>query len=173
MHDCRPRSRSAASERVTKFAIDRRPRESENKGNEETWAGVLPASGRLRGQEAAGCRDPGSNSEPVAAGYRRNHRALCNHQAGKCQHRDLQLSAHDHRDRFKNRAHQAGLQENERGKRGKIKPGPGLWGPNLSSPSAALNRSITRCLGLPILHWPDRRPGLKQKRLPRDFFHSS
>jgi len=34
----------------------------------------------------------------------------------KCQHGDLQLSARDHRDRFKNGAHHASLQENERGK---------------------------------------------------------
>jgi hypothetical protein len=114
MHHCRPRSRSDASGRVTKIAIDRRARESENKRDEETLAGVLPASGRLRGQEAAGCRDSASDTEPVAASHRRNHRTLRNYQAGKCQHRDLQLSAHHHRDRFKDGTHQAGLQENER-----------------------------------------------------------
>jgi len=47
---------------VTKIAIDKAARESENKGHEESLAGVLPASGRLRGKEAAGSADPTSNT---------------------------------------------------------------------------------------------------------------
>lgn len=133
VHYCRPRSRSAGSERVTKIAIDRRTQESENKRNEEILAGVLSAPGRLRGEKTAGGHDPASNTEPVAASHCRNHRALRNYQAGKCQHGDLQLSAHDHRDRFKNRAHHAGLQENERRT---MRPAQGDWRSNLSSSRA-------------------------------------
>jgi len=103
-------------QRVTKIAIDIRAREGENKGHEESLVGVLPASGRLHGEEAAGCSDSASNTEPVATAYCRTHRTLCSRKTGKCQHSDLQLSACDHRDRFKNGAHQASLQENERGK---------------------------------------------------------
>ena len=99
---------------VTKIAIDKRARESENRGHEENRARVLPASGRLRGEEAASCGDPASHTEPDAATHCRTHRTLCSSQAGKCQHGDLQLSAHDHRDRFKDGAHHASLQENER-----------------------------------------------------------
>jgi hypothetical protein len=106
----------SASGRVTKIAIDKRAREGENKGHEESLAGVLPASDRLHGEEAAGCSDPASNTEPAATANCRTHRTLCSRKTGKCQHGDLQLSARDHRDRFKNGAHQASLQENERGK---------------------------------------------------------
>jgi hypothetical protein len=106
----------SASKRVTKIAIDKRARESENKGHEESLAGILPASGRLRGEEAAGGADPASNPEPAATAHCRTHRTLRSSQAGKCQHRDLQLSARDHRDRFKNGTHQNSLQENETGK---------------------------------------------------------
>jgi hypothetical protein len=102
--------------RVTKIAIDKRAREGDNKGHEESLAGVLPASGRLHGEEAAGCSDSASDTEPVATAYCRTHRTLCSRKTGKCQHSDLQLSACDHCDRFKNGAHQASLQENERGK---------------------------------------------------------
>ena len=80
------------------------------KKHEESLVVVLPATGRLRSQEA------GCGTEPVATSHRRNHRTLRNSQAGKCQHSNLQLSARDHYYRFKNGAHQAGLQENERGK---------------------------------------------------------
>jgi hypothetical protein len=83
--------------------------------HEESLAGVLPASGRLRGEEAAGCRDPASHTEPAATTHCRTHRTLRSGQAGKCQHGDLQLSGSNHRDRFKNRAHHVSLQENERG----------------------------------------------------------
>jgi len=48
--------------RVTKIAIDKRARESANKGHEDSLAGVLPASGRLLGEEAAGDGDPASNT---------------------------------------------------------------------------------------------------------------
>jgi len=48
----------SASGRVTKIAIDKRPRASENKGMSKAWGGVLPASGRLRDEEAAGSADP-------------------------------------------------------------------------------------------------------------------
>jgi hypothetical protein len=88
-------------------------------------AGVVPASGRLRGEEAAGCGDPASNTEPAATTRCRTHRTLCSSQTGKCQHGNLQLSARDHFYRFKNRAHQASLQENERGK---MKAGLGTGG---------------------------------------------
>ena len=108
---------------VIKIAIDKRSRESENKGHEESFAGVLPASDRLRGEEAAGCGDPSSDTEPVATTRCRTHRTLRSNQAGKCQHGDLQLSARDHSHRFKNGAHQAGLQENERGEMRRQKPG--------------------------------------------------
>jgi hypothetical protein len=101
--------------RVTKVAIDRRARGSENKRHGEIVAGAMPASGWLRGEEAAGRGDTRSDSEPVATGDSRSHRTLCRGQAGKCQYGDVQLSARDHCDRFKNRAHQASLQENERG----------------------------------------------------------
>ena len=84
--------------------------------HEERLAGVLPGSGRLRFEEASGRSDPASNTEPDATGHCRTHRTLCRGQAGKCQHRNLQLSTRDHRDRFENGAHQADLQENERGK---------------------------------------------------------
>src|ERR1035437_3621269 len=112
--------RVSTSGRVTKIAIDKRTRESENKGHEESLAAILPASGRLRGEEAVGCGEPASNTEPAAATHCRTHRTLCSSQAGKCQHRDLQLSARDHRDRFKNAAHHASLQGNERRK---MRPG--------------------------------------------------
>ena len=102
--------------RVTKIAIDKRARASENKGHEESLAGVLPASGWLRGEEAAGCADSASNTEPDATTRCRTHRTLCSSQAGKCQHGNLQLSARDHCYRFENGAHQASLQENERRK---------------------------------------------------------
>jgi len=98
---------------VTKIAIDKHPHSSENRGHEESLAGGLPASGRLRGEEAAGCSDSASYTEPVAAAHGRTDRALCSRQAGKCEQGNLQLSALDHRDRFKNRAHQTGLQGNE------------------------------------------------------------
>lgn len=87
----------------------------------ETLAGVLLASGRLRCEEAAGCGDPASHTEPPASTDCRTHRTLCSDQAGKCQHGDLQLSARDHRDRFKNGAHHASLQDY---KRRTITPGP-------------------------------------------------
>jgi len=103
----------------SKVAIDRQARESENKKHEETLVVVLPASGRLRSQEA------GCGTEPVATSHCRNHRTLRNSQAGKCQHGNLQLFACDHCYRFKNRAHQASLQENERRK---MKSGIGLEG---------------------------------------------
>jgi hypothetical protein len=107
---------STSPQRVTKIAIDIRAREDENKGHEESLAGVLPASGRLHGEEAAGCSDPATNTEPVATAHCRTYRTLCSRETGKCQHSDLQLSAGDHRDRFKNGAHKTSLQENERGK---------------------------------------------------------
>jgi len=106
----------SASGGVTKIAIDKRPREGENKGHGESLAGVLPASGRLHGEKAAGCSDSSSDTEPVATAHCRTYRTLCSRKTGKCQHGDLQLPARDHRDRFKNGAHQTGLQENERGK---------------------------------------------------------
>jgi hypothetical protein len=84
--------------RVTKIAIDKRSRESENRGYEENRAGVLSATGRLRGEEAAGCDDPASHTEPDAATHCRTHRTLCSSQAGKCQHGDLQVSARNHLD---------------------------------------------------------------------------
>jgi hypothetical protein len=83
-------------------------------------AGVLPAASRLRGEEAAGCGDSASRTEPDATTHRRTHRTLCSRQAGKCQHRDLQLLAREHRDRFKNGAHHFSLQDNERRK---MRPG--------------------------------------------------
>jgi hypothetical protein len=113
---CCPPLHGVSAGRVTKIAIDIRAREGENKRHEESLAGVLPASGRLHGEEAAGCSDSASNTEPVATAHCRTHRTLCSRKTGKCQHSDLQLSARDHRDRFKNGAHKAGLQENERGK---------------------------------------------------------
>ena len=111
---CPTFARVSASGRVTKIAIDKRARESENRGHEENRADVLPASGRLCGEEAAGCGDPASHTESDAANHCRSHRTLCSSQAGKCQHGDLQLSAQDHRDRFKDGAHHPSLQENER-----------------------------------------------------------
>jgi hypothetical protein len=117
---CPPSQGCQRRGRVTKIAIDKRAREGENKGHEESLAGVLLALGGLRGEEATGCGDPASNTEPAATTQCRTHRTLCSSQAGKCQHGDLQLSARDHRDRFKNGAHQASLQENERGK---MRPG--------------------------------------------------
>jgi hypothetical protein len=88
-------------------------------------AGVLSASGRLLGEEAAGCGDPASHTEPAATILCRYHRTLCRRQAGKFQHGNLQLPGRDHRDRFKNGTHQVGLQENERGK---VRPGRRLDG---------------------------------------------
>jgi hypothetical protein len=73
----------------------------------------LCAPGRLRREEAAGCDHATSHTEPGASADRRNHSALCDHRAGKCQHRDLPLPARDHLDRFKNRASHACLQKNE------------------------------------------------------------
>jgi hypothetical protein len=113
---CPPSQSVHVAGRVTKIAIDKRAREGGHKGHEESLAGVLPASGRLRGEEASGCGDPTSSTEPGATTHCRTHRTLCSSQEGKCQHGDLQLSARDHRDRFKNGAHHASLQENERGK---------------------------------------------------------
>ena len=119
---CPTLARVSASRRVTKIAIDKRARASENREHEENCAGVLPASGRLCGEKAAGCgdpdpashADPASHTESDAAIHCRAHRTLCGSQAGKCQHGDLQVSAHDHRDRFKDGARHASLQENER-----------------------------------------------------------
>jgi hypothetical protein len=76
----------------------------------------MPAPDRLRREEAAACGDATSHTEPGASADRRNHRALCNRRAGKCQHGDLPLPARDHLDRFKNRAYHTRLQENERRK---------------------------------------------------------
>jgi len=76
----------------------------------------LSAPGRLRRKEAAGCGDPataGPNPKPITASDCRSHRTLCRRQAGKRQHRHLQLRTLDHRDRFKNRPHQTDLQEDE------------------------------------------------------------
>ena len=99
---------------VTKIAIDKRAREGENKGYEESWPHILLASGWLCSEEAAGCGDPGSDTESTAAAYGRTDRTLRGRQAGKQQHGDLQLPAPYHRDRFKNGTHQAGLQNSER-----------------------------------------------------------
>jgi hypothetical protein len=115
-------ARVSASRRVTKIAIDKRARESENREHEEMCAGVLPASGRLCGEKAAGCGDPdpasgaapASHTESDAATHCRAHRTLCGNQAGKCQYGDLPVCPHDHRDRFKDGARYASLQENER-----------------------------------------------------------
>ena len=62
-------------EAVTKIAIDKRARASENREHEENCAGVLPGSGRLCGEKAAGGgdpdpasdRDPASHTESDAA----------------------------------------------------------------------------------------------------------
>ena len=53
---------SAVGVRVTKVAIDKRAREGANKGHEDSLAGVLPASDRLRGKQAVGDSDPASNT---------------------------------------------------------------------------------------------------------------
>jgi hypothetical protein len=149
---CCPSSQVSAPKHVTKIAIDNRARESENKRHEENLAGVLPATGRLRGKEAAGCRDPASHSEPAATTHCRTHRTLCSSPAGKCQHGDLQLSARDHRDRFKNRTHKNSLQENERRK---VRTGAETGRQIPSSPGAGrtfLNGSEFR-MGLRPTHW--------------------
>src|SRR5947199_10808687 len=93
---------------------------------------ILVGSG---GEEAAGCADPASNTEPDATTRCRTHRTLCSSQAGKCQHGDVQLSARDHRDRFKNGAHATSLQEDERGK---MRPGRENGGQPPSSLARAL-----------------------------------
>ena len=82
--------------------------------HEQSLAGFLPPSGRLCGEEAAGCGDRASPSEPVATGHCGNHQTLCHSRAGKRQYGNLPLSGLDHRDRFKDGAHDATLQENER-----------------------------------------------------------
>jgi hypothetical protein len=102
------------------------PGPSENRGHEESLgrtlpAPGLPAPGRLRGEEAAGCGHPdgpASRKEPGAAARGRDHRTLRRRQAGKFQYRDLQLPSRDHGGRFQNRPRHAGLQENERRKIG-------------------------------------------------------
>jgi hypothetical protein len=58
---------------VTKIAIDKQPHSSENRGHEELLAGVLLASGRVRGEEAAGCDNAASCTKPVAALQGRTH----------------------------------------------------------------------------------------------------
>jgi hypothetical protein len=82
--------------------------------HEQSLAGVLPPACRLCGEEAAGCGDRASPTEPVATGHCRNHQTLCHSRARKRQHGNLPLSGRDHRDRFKDGAHDATLQENER-----------------------------------------------------------
>ena len=109
------RSESALSA-VTKIAIDKQPRQSENREHEESWTGALPALTRLRSQEADGRANPSSHPKPASSTHRRTHRALRNNRTGKCQHRHLQLRARENRNRFKNRPHHAGLQADERRK---------------------------------------------------------
>ena len=99
---------------VTKIAIDKQAYSGENRGHEEMLAGVLFASGRLCGQEAAGCGNPASHTKPAPAARGRTHPTLRGRQAGKCQHGHLQLSPPDHRDRFKNGAYHPNLQSNQR-----------------------------------------------------------
>jgi len=82
--------------------------------HEQSLADVLPPSCRLCGEEAAGCGDRASPTEPVATGHCRNHQTLCHSRARKRQHGNLPLSGRDHGDRFKDGAHDATLQENER-----------------------------------------------------------
>lgn len=82
--------------------------------DEESLPGALHNPERLCRQEAAGCGDPASSTEPGSAAHGRNRSALCCRRAGKCQHRDLPLPACDHLDRLKNRAYHTGLQEDER-----------------------------------------------------------
>src|SRR5215831_1495564 len=53
----------SASGRVTKIAIDKRPRASENKGNEQSLVVYCLLSGRLRDEEAAGSADPAHNTK--------------------------------------------------------------------------------------------------------------
>jgi len=107
---------ASQTSRVINTVIDKRAGKSENKRHEESLARGLLAPGRLRCKETAGRGDPASHPEPAAATECRNHRTLCSSQAGKCQYGDLQLHASEHRDRFKNRPHHTGLQENERRK---------------------------------------------------------
>jgi hypothetical protein len=99
---------------VTKIAIDKQADSGENRGHEDMLAGVLFASGRLCGQEAAGCGNPATHTKPAPAAHGRTHPTLRGRQAGKFQHGHLQLFAPDHRDRFKNGAHHSNLQSNQR-----------------------------------------------------------
>jgi hypothetical protein len=99
---------------VIKIAIDKRTGESENRGHEENLARGLPAPGWLRSEEAAGCGNPAADTERGTARHCRNHPILRGRKAGEWQHCDLQLSARDYLDRFKNGPHHSGLQEDER-----------------------------------------------------------
>jgi len=99
--------------RVTKIAIDKRPRESENREHEESWTRALFAPDRLRREKDAGRGHPASHTEPAASTHRRADRTLCGNRSGKCQHRDLQLCAREDRNRFQNRPHHPGLQGDE------------------------------------------------------------
>jgi hypothetical protein len=101
---------------VTKIAIDKQPRESENREHEESCTRVFPASGRLCREKDTGRGHARSHTEPAASTYRRTDRTLCSDRTGKCQHGDLQLCARENRDRFQNRQHHARLQSNERRK---------------------------------------------------------
>src|SRR5580700_3262659 len=101
---------------VTKIAIDKQPRESENREHEESCTRVLPASGRLCRETDAGRGHPRPHTEPATSAHRRADRTLCSHRTGKCQHGDLQLRARENRDRFQNRPHHPGLQGHERRK---------------------------------------------------------
>jgi hypothetical protein len=98
---------------------------SENSAYEESPARYLFVSVWVRQQEAscsasavasASTRCPPSSSQPDAAGECSDYGALRDREAGKCQYSHLQLLTGDHQDRFQDRAHSSGLQENERGK---------------------------------------------------------
>jgi hypothetical protein len=107
---------AGADWRVTKIAIDKHARESENREHEENGFRALHAAGRVRGEKDTGCSDAASNTKPASATIRRTHRTLRDTEAGKRQHRDLQLCAREDRDRLKNWAYHVGVQGHERGK---------------------------------------------------------
>ena len=103
-----------SSGHVTKIATNEPARQRQNKGHEQSLARPMPVSGRLRGEKAAGCGDTAAITKPAATTYCRTHRTLCSGQARECQHGDLQLSARNHGDRFKDTSRHVGLQDDER-----------------------------------------------------------
>jgi hypothetical protein len=117
----------SASVRVAKIAIDKRARESEKKGHEENLAGVLPASCgcAAKKQPLTATAPPIRSQLPPPIAELIEHCVIVKQENANTV--TCSCLPRDHCYRFKNGAHQASLQENERGK---MKSGTGDWRAN-------------------------------------------